>query len=124
MIQTCTIINKNNDQKVKKCKDMQKYIKPLYCSCCDTMIHSHTLDLHNKTDFHKTSQHIRNMSIEPIEDIKKKVLEYKMIQKYIKKHLITIHHQILNIMMKLKTKKLMKKHSKESNVKVKAIKEN
>ena len=33
----------------------------------------------------KTTQHIRNMSIEPIEDIKQKVLEYKMIQKYMKK---------------------------------------
>ena len=67
--------------------DLQNYVKPLYCSCCDTIIHCTTLYLHNKTDFHKTAQHIRNMSIEPIEDIKQKVIEYKMIHKYMKKNI-------------------------------------
>ena len=65
--------------------DHQTYVKPLYCSCCDTIIHCNTLNFHNKTDVHKIAQHIRNMSIEPIEDIKKRVLEYKMLQKYMKK---------------------------------------
>ena len=81
--------NNNNNNKhngIKKIiNNYQNYVKPLYCSCCDTIIHSHTLDLHNKTDYHKTAQHIRNISIEPIKDIKQKVLEYKMIQKYMKK---------------------------------------
>ena len=94
--------SKRRNEMITNEYDLQNYVKPLYCSCCDTIIHCSSLYLHNKTDLHKTSQHIRNMSIEPIEDIKQKVIEYKMIQKYMKKHLITIHHQILNNMMKLK----------------------
>ena len=38
-----------------------------------------------KTEFHKIAQHLRNITPEPIENIKQKVLEYKMVQKYIKK---------------------------------------
>ena len=77
--------SKKRDEIVTNEYDLQTYVKPLYCSCCDTIIHSNTLNFHNKTDYHKTAQHIRNVSIEPIKDIKQKVLEYKMIQKYMKK---------------------------------------
>ena len=77
--------SKRRNEMITNEYDLQNYVKPLYCSCCDTIIHCSSLYLHNKTDLHKTSQHIRNMSIEPIEDIKQKVIEYKMIQKYMKK---------------------------------------
>ncbi len=49
MIQTCNFINTNNDQKVKKHKDMQNYIKPLYCPCCDTTVFYTSLDDHTHT---------------------------------------------------------------------------
>ena len=85
MIQTCTIINKNNDQKVKKCKDMQKYIKPLYCSCCDTTVFYTSLDDHNKSEHHVIAQRIRNRFPGPIDNIKQKIVEVKMMINYIKK---------------------------------------
>ena len=85
MIQTCNIINKNNDQKVKKCKDMQKYIKPLYCSCCDTTVFYTSLDDHNKSEHHVIAQRIRNRFPGPIDNIKQKIVEVKMMIKYIKK---------------------------------------
>jgi hypothetical protein len=85
MIQTCNIINKNNDQKVKKCKDMQKYIKPLYCSCCDTTVFYTSLDDHNKSEHHVIAQRIRNRFPGQIDNIKQKVVEVKMMIKYIKK---------------------------------------
>ena len=49
------------------------------------MIHSNTIIFHKRSDFHKTAQHLRNTISEPIKDIKQKVIEYKMIQKYMKK---------------------------------------
>jgi hypothetical protein len=65
--------------------DYQNYVKPLYCSCCDTMIHSNTVIFHKKTEFHKIAQHLRSIIPEPIDDIKKRVLEYKMVKKYMNK---------------------------------------
>jgi len=85
MIQTCNFINKNNDQKVKKHKDMQNYIKPLYCSCCDTTVFYTSLDDHNKSEHHIIAQRIRNRFPEPIDNIKQKIVEVKMMIKYIKK---------------------------------------
>ena len=85
MIQTCNFINKNNDQKVKKHKDMQNYIKPLYCSCCDTTVFYTSLDDHNKSEHHVIAQRIRNRFPEPIDNIKQKIVEVKMMIKYIKK---------------------------------------
>jgi hypothetical protein len=49
------------------------------------MIHSNTIIFHNRSDFHKTAQHLRNIISEPIKDIEQKVIEYKMIHKYMKK---------------------------------------
>ena len=85
MIQTCNFVNKNNDQKVKKHKDMQNYIKPLYCSCCDTTVFYTSLDDHNKSEHHVIAQRIRNRFPEPIDNIKQKIVEVKMMIKYIKK---------------------------------------
>ena len=85
MIQTCNFINKNNDQKVKKHKDMQNYIKPLYCSCCDTTVFYTSLDDHNKSEHHVIAQRIRNRFPEPIDNIKQKIVEVKMMIKYIRK---------------------------------------
>ena len=65
--------------------DYQNYVKPIYCSCCDTMIHNNTVIFHNKTEFHKIAQHLRSIIPEPIDDIKKRVLEYKMVKKYMNK---------------------------------------
>ena len=66
-------------------QDMQKYMKPLYCECCNTTVHHTSLHDHKKTEYHKIAQSLRNGSAEPIEDIKQKVIEYKMLQKYIRK---------------------------------------
>ena len=65
--------------------DYQNYVKPIYCSCCDTMIHSNTVIFHNRTEFHKIAQYLRSIIPEPIDDIKKRVLEYKMVKKYMNK---------------------------------------
>ena len=85
MIQTCNFINRNNDQKVKKHKDMQNYIKPLYCSCCDTTVFYTSLDDHNKSEHHIIAQRIRKRFPGPIDNIKQKIVEVKMMIKYIKK---------------------------------------
>ena len=53
--------------------DYQNYVKPVYCSCCDIMIHSNTIIFHKRSDFHKTAQHLRNTISEPIKDIKQGV---------------------------------------------------
>lgn len=77
--------SKKHDGIVTNEYDYQNYVKPVYCSCCDTMIHNNTIVFHNKTEFHRIAQHLRNINTEPIDDIKKKVLEYKMVQKFMKK---------------------------------------
>ena len=88
-----------NDQKVKKYKDMQKYVKPLYCSCCDTTVFYTSLDDHNKSEHHVIAQRIRNRFPGPIDNIKQKIVEVKMMINYIKKHLIImVHYQILKIL--------------------------
>ena len=55
------------------------------CECCNTTVHHTSLHDHKKTEYHKIAQSLRNGSAEPIEDIKQKVIEYKMLQKYIRK---------------------------------------
>ncbi len=49
--------------------DYQNFVKPLYCSCCDTTIYHVSIDTHNKSDFHKTTQYLQKVSIEPIKNI-------------------------------------------------------
>ena len=77
------INNENTNITIKR--DFQKYRKPIFCSCCNTTIHSFSLDEHHQTEFHKIAQYIRNNTNEHIEDIKQKVIEHKMIKKYINK---------------------------------------
>jgi hypothetical protein len=77
--------SKKRNEMITNEYDQQNYVKPLYCSCCDTIIHCNTLNLHNKTEYHKIAQRLRNGSDEPINDIKQKVLEYKILQKYMRK---------------------------------------
>ena len=84
-IKYCNKKNNENNEITTNQYDYQNYVKPVYCRCCDIMIHSNTIIFHNRSDFHKTAQHLRNTISEPIKDIKQKVLEYKMIQKYMKK---------------------------------------
>jgi hypothetical protein len=84
-IKYCNKKNNENNEVTTNQYDYQNYVKPVYCRCCDIMIHSNTIIFHNRSDFHKTAQHLRNTISEPIKDIKQKVLEYKMIQKYMKK---------------------------------------
>ncbi len=49
--------NKTRSEVITNKYDYQNYVKPLYCSCCDTMIHSNTIIFHNnRTEFHKTAQ--------------------------------------------------------------------
>ena len=84
-IKYCNKKNNENNEVTTNQYDYQNYVKPVYCSCCDIMIHSNTIIFHKRSDFHKTAQHLRNTISEPIKDIKQKVIEYKMIQKYMKK---------------------------------------
>ena len=84
-IKYCNKKNNENNKVTTNQYDYQNYVKPVYCRCCETMIHSNTVVFHNRSDFHKTAQHLRNIISEPIKDIKQKVIEYKMIQKYMKK---------------------------------------
>ena len=77
--------SKKRNEMITNEYDQQNYVKPLYCSCCDTIIHCNTLYFHNKTEYHKIAQSLRNGSDEPINEIKQKVLEYKILQKYIRK---------------------------------------
>jgi hypothetical protein len=78
-------VDKNINEKTKMKRDFQDCVKQLYCHCCNAKIFYDTLDDHNKTEYHKIAHHLRSNSIEPIEDIKQKVVEYKMVQKYLKK---------------------------------------
>jgi hypothetical protein len=79
-----TYFNKSQDQNITKEYDIQNYVKPSYChTCCSHLLNTKKC-YHEKTDNHKIAQLLRNSNPEPIEDIKKAVLEYKMIQKYIK----------------------------------------
>ena len=79
------IYNKTRNEIVTHEYDYQNYVKPIYCHCCETMVHSNTIIFHNRSEFHKIAQHLRNTISEPIKDIKQKVLEYKMIKKYMHK---------------------------------------
>ena len=67
-----TYFNKKRNETVVKEYDLQNYVKPLYCCICNTTIHYTSIDNHNKTEFHKLAEHLRNITIEPIENIKKK----------------------------------------------------
>ena len=87
MTKTSNLKNTHNNEGFKKVRhqDMQNYVKPLYCSCCDTTIFHTSLDEHYDTQYHKTAQRIRSIVPGPIDDIKQKVIEYKMMIKFIKK---------------------------------------
>ena len=80
-----TYFNKSLNKMVTKEYDYQNYVKPLHCTCCDTTVYHISFDKHNKSEFHKTAQHLRDNSIKPIENIKKAVIEYKMVKKYMEK---------------------------------------
>ena len=80
-----TYFNKRLNKMVTKEYDFQDYVKPLYCACCDTTVYHTTFDIHNKSEYHKTAQYLRDNSTKPIENIKTAVIEYKMIKKYINK---------------------------------------
>ena len=77
--------NKTLNETTPNKYDFQNYVKPIYCHTCCLHILNTTKCYHVKTEFHKIAQHLRNITPEPIENIKQKVLEYKMVQKYMKK---------------------------------------
>ena len=77
--------NKTPNETTPNKYNFQNYVKPIYCHTCCLHILNTTKCYHVKTEFHKIAQHLRNITPEPIENIKQKVLEYKMVQKYIKK---------------------------------------
>ena len=83
-----TYFNKRLNKMVTKEYDFQDYVKPLYCACCDTTVYHNTFDIHNKSEYHKTAQYLRDNSTKPIENIKTAVIEYKMIKKYINKTIL------------------------------------
>jgi len=80
-----TYFNKTLNETITKNYDFQNWVKPSYCHICCVHILNTTKCYHEKTEHHKIAHHLRSNGIEPIEDIKQKVVEYKMVQKYLKK---------------------------------------
>ena len=83
MIQVKRII-KNNVEKIY-CYDTAKYSKTNICNICKGKFNIYTNFDHHQTKNHKLAVELHATSIKPIEDIKKTMLEYKMVQKFTKR---------------------------------------
>ena len=68
--------------------DRENYTKPMICNICKCKFNNKTWSIHIKTENHKLAEQLTSLSIKPIEDIKKTILEYKMVQKYMKKRFL------------------------------------
>jgi hypothetical protein len=77
--------NKSLNEATTTKYNFQNYVKPSYCHTCCLHILNTTRCYHEKTEFHKIAQHLRKVIPEQIIDIKQKVIEHKMIKKYMKK---------------------------------------
>jgi hypothetical protein len=84
MQKTNKILKSTNTEKIY-CYDSEIYVKPIICKICQCKFNNKTLSIHIKTETHKLAVQLHSISVEPIEDIKKTILEYKMVQKYMKR---------------------------------------
>ena len=67
--------------------DTVKYSKPIICNICQCKINNTCYNEHTRTENHKLAVQLTSLSNKPIEDIKKTILEYKMLQKFQKRNL-------------------------------------
>jgi hypothetical protein len=76
---------KSSDTPKIYCYDRENYTKPMICNICKCKFNNKAWSIHIKTENHKLAVQLTSLSIKPIEDIKKTILEYKMVQKYMNK---------------------------------------
>jgi len=76
---------KSSDTPKIYCYDRENYTKPMICNICKCKFNNKAWSIHIKTENHKLAVQLTSLSSKPIEDIKKTILEYKMVQKYMKK---------------------------------------
>jgi hypothetical protein len=67
------------------CYNSLEYTKTTICDVCKGRFNFYSKKEHLNTENHKLAVQLTSLSIKPIEDIKKTILEYKMVQKYMKK---------------------------------------
>jgi hypothetical protein len=79
-------LTKSSDTKIY-CYERENYTKPIICNICKCKINNKTWSIHIKSENHKLAEQLHSISIKPIEDIKKTILEYKMLQKYQKRQI-------------------------------------
>jgi len=78
-------LTKSSDTPKIYCYDRENYTKPMICNICKCKFNNKSWSIHIKTENHKLAAQLTSLSIKPIEDIKKTILEYKMVQKFMKK---------------------------------------
>jgi hypothetical protein len=79
-------LTKDNGEKLYY-YDVSKYEKQIICNICQCKLNVFSQSVHIKSENHKLAVQLRSISMKPIEDIKKTILEYKMIQKFQKRKL-------------------------------------
>ena len=76
---------KSSDTPKIYCYDTAKYQKKIICDICKCKINCNSKNEHLNSENHKLAVQLTSLSKKPIEDIKKTILEYKMVQKFMKK---------------------------------------
>jgi hypothetical protein len=78
------ILRKTNEEKIYY-YDSEIYVKPIVCNICKCKFNNKSKAAHLKTEHHKIAVHLNSFAIEPIEDIEKAILQYKMGMKFLKR---------------------------------------
>ena len=76
---------KSSDTPKIYCYDTAKYQKKISCDICKCKIYYNSKNEHLNSENHKLAVQLTSLSKKPIEDMKKTILEYKMVQKFMKK---------------------------------------
>jgi len=76
---------KSSDTPKIYCYDTAKYQKKIICDICKCKINCNSKNEHLNSENHKLAVQLTSLSKKPIEDMKKTILEYKMVQKFMKK---------------------------------------
>jgi hypothetical protein len=76
---------KSSDTPKIYCYDTAKYQKKISCDICKCKINCNSKNEHLNSENHKLAVQLTSLSKKPIEDMKKTILEYKMVQKFMKK---------------------------------------
>jgi hypothetical protein len=84
MQKTNRILRTTNEEKIYY-YDSEIYVKPIVCNICKCKFNNKSKALHLKTEHHKIAVHLQSFAIKPIEDIQKAILQYKMINKFMKR---------------------------------------